>query len=321
MRTHAVVIEAPKRLSLDSVELTAAEETDVLVEVAWSGISSGTERLLWNGDMPSFPGMGYPLVPGYEAVGKVAEAGEKSGLAVGDMVFVPGARCFTDARSLFGGQAKRLVTHGGRVLKLENDAGEESVLMALAATARHALRDPQNAAGPLPDGPVLPDLIVGHGVLGRLLARIAVAEGGAPTVWETRASRRSGAEGYDVVDPAADDRRDYARILDASGDPSVLDHLIQRLAPGGEIVLAGFYAHSLSFAFPAAFMREARLRISAEWKPKDLEAVSGLVASGALSLAGLISHQHEAEQAEAAYRVAAEDGDCLKMILDWRSIA
>ena len=316
MRTHAVVIEAPKRLSLDSVELTAADETDVLVEVAWSGISSGTERLLWNGEMPSFPGMGYPLVPGYEAVGKVAEAGEKSGLAVGDMVFVPGARCFTDARSLFGGQAKRLVTHGGRVLKLKDDAGEESVLMALAATARHALRDPQNS-----DGPVLPDLIVGHGVLGRLLARIAVAEGGAPTVWETRASRRGGAEGYSVVDPAEDDRRDYGRILDASGDPAVLDLLIQRLAPGGEVVLAGFYAHSLSFAFPAAFMREARLRISAEWKPRDLEAVSGLAASGALSLSGLISHQSEAEEAERAYRVAAEDGDCLKMILDWRSIA
>jgi len=315
MRTNAVVIEAPKRLSLSTVELTGAEETDILVDVAWSGISSGTERLLWTGTMPSFPGMGYPLIPGYEAVGDVIEAGEKSGLKVGDRVFVPGARCFTDARSLFGGQAKRLVTHGARALKLQPDAGEEAALMALAATARHALRDPQTS-----DGPVLPDLIVGHGVLGRLLARIAVTEGGKPLVWETNAERRNGAEGYEVVDPEEDERRDYARVLDASGDPGVLDKVVQRLGFGGEVVLAGFYAHSLSFAFPAAFMREARLRIAAEWKPKDLEAVGALVASGALSLEGLISHHADASRAEEAYRVAAEDRDCLKMTLDWRSI-
>ncbi|MEJ2026281.1 MAG: alcohol dehydrogenase catalytic domain-containing protein, partial [Limibacillus sp.] len=181
MRTNAVVIEAPKRLSLSTVELTGAEETDILVDVAWSGISGGTERLLWSGTMPAFPGMGYPLIPGYEAVGEVLQAGEKSGLEPGDKVFVPGARCFTDARSLFGGQAKRLVTHGARALKLQADAGSEAVLMALAATARHALRDPQTS-----DGPVLPDLIVGHGVLGRLLARLTIAAGApAPVVWET----------------------------------------------------------------------------------------------------------------------------------------
>ena len=40
-------------------------------------------------------GMGYPLVPGYESVGRVRSAGERSGNArVGDRVFVPGARCF-----------------------------------------------------------------------------------------------------------------------------------------------------------------------------------------------------------------------------------
>ena len=83
MRTNAVVIEAPKRLSLSTVELTGAEETDILVDVAWSGISGGTERLLWSGTMPAFPGMGYPLIPGYEAVGEVLQAGEKSGLEPG----------------------------------------------------------------------------------------------------------------------------------------------------------------------------------------------------------------------------------------------
>ena len=65
-----------------------------MVDIAWSGISTGTEKLLWSGRMPEFPGMGYPLVPGYESVGRVCEAGASSGHQVGESVFVPGSNCF-----------------------------------------------------------------------------------------------------------------------------------------------------------------------------------------------------------------------------------
>ena len=89
MKSNAIVLERPEHLSLESLELTAPGDDDLLVEVDWSGISTGTERLLWNGRMPAFPGMGYPLVPGYESVGHVIHAGAKAGHAVGDTVFVP----------------------------------------------------------------------------------------------------------------------------------------------------------------------------------------------------------------------------------------
>ena len=42
--------------------------------------------------MPSFPGMGYPLVPGYEAIGEVVEAGNGSGLSDGETVLVQGEK-------------------------------------------------------------------------------------------------------------------------------------------------------------------------------------------------------------------------------------
>ncbi len=129
------------------------------------------------------------------------------------------------------------------------------MLLALAATAHHALA-----------GHALPELIVGHGVLGRLLARIALALGGTPLVWDNNPLRHAGAEGYSVVSAEADPRKDYRAIYDVSGDATLLDALIARLAPGGEITLAGFYEQPISFAFPPAFMREARLRIAAEWR-------------------------------------------------------
>ena len=306
----AVVLERPEQLVLSRLNLTDATDEDVTVDIEWSGISTGTERLLWSGRMPAFPGMGYPLVPGYESVGRVAKAGSQSGRQVGERVFVPGAKCFGDVRGLFGGAAAHVVLPGARTIPFAEDLAEQGVLLALAATAYHAHSM---------SGLTQPDLIIGHGVLGRMIARLAVVAGGTPTVWETNPARRDGAAGYTVVDPTTDARRDYHCICDVSGDSSLLDTLISRLAPGGEVVLAGFYDEPLSFIFPPAFMREARIRIAAQWLPSDLVAVKNLAESGRLSLDGLITHRADAMEADSAYRTAFGDPTCLKMILDWRS--
>ncbi|GAP34409.1 2-desacetyl-2-hydroxyethyl bacteriochlorophyllide A dehydrogenase BchC [Piscinibacter sakaiensis] len=312
-----MVLEQPRQLVLADLSLDRPGADDVVVDVDWSGISTGTERLLYDGRMPTFPGMGYPLVPGYESVGRVVEAGAGSGHRVGERVFVPGARCFGPVRGLFGGAASRLVVPGSRALAVDEGLGEQAVLLALAATAYHAV-----AGGGRRPAIVPPDLIVGHGVLGRLLARLAVAAGhGGFTVWERDASRRDGADGYAVVDPADDPRRDYHAIYDVSGDAGILDTLVQRLAPGGEIVLAGFYAERLGFDFAPAFMREAQIRCAAEWQRADLLAVNQLASEGRFSLDGLITHHADARSAAGAYRTAFEDTRCLKMVLDWRTAA
>lgn len=313
MQADVVLLDQPRQIGLKRVALDAPTPGDVVVAVDWSGISAGTERLLWSGRMPPFPGMGYPLVPGYEAVGRIVQASPEAEFQVGDRVFVPGAQCFGQVRGLFGAAASRLVVPVERVLALDGPygtvPGADAVLLALAATAQHAL-----AAG----GAVLPELIVGHGVLGRLLARLVVAAGGEPVVWERNAARTAGADGYAVVDPDADPRRDYRCIVDVSGDAGLLDTLIGRLARNGELVLAGFYPDRLGFAFPPAFMKEIRLRVSSEWARPDLIAVRDMVAAGRLSLGGLISHQRPAEDAAEAYHDAFENPDCVKMILDWR---
>ncbi|OQW73592.1 MAG: chlorophyll synthesis pathway protein BchC [Proteobacteria bacterium ST_bin13] len=308
METLAVILEAPETLSLRSMALNPMTAGDLLVEVAWSGISSGTEKLLWSGKMPAFPGMGYPLVPGYESVGRVVDAGAEARSRIGEWVFVPGANCYTHARGLFGGTARRVILPAARAMPVDESLGEAGILIALAATAYHAIA-----------GGAAPELIVGHGILGRLIARITVACGAPPpTVWETAAERRIGDFGYRVIDPSEDERKDYKTICDASGAGSILDSLISRLAKGGEIVLAGFY-DKLTFSFPPAFMREARLRISTEFVIDDLRATAKLVDSGALSLGGLVTHVRPAGEATEAYPAAFGDPECLKMVLDWRS--
>lgn len=313
MRALAVLMEAPETLAVRTISLHPLGEADVRVDVAWSGISTGTERLLWTGRMPPFPGMGYPLVPGYEAVGRIVETGPLARERLGEWVFVAGARCFRDAHGLFGAAAQTLIVPAARAMPVAESLGERGVLVALAATAYHML------AGAQP-----PELIIGHGVLGRLLARLTIACGApAPVVWETNAERRGGADGcgYAVVSPDDDDRRDYRAIYDVSGDVGIIDTLIARLARGGELVLGGFYHAPVAFTFPPAFQREARLRVAAEWQPADLDATLALIASRALDLSGLVTDVRPVRDAHAAYDTAFNDPRCLKMAIDWRDAA
>ena len=316
MNAAAIVFQQPCQLSVRSLPLRSPQPGDVEVQVEHSGISTGTERLLWDGSMPPFPGMGYPLVPGYETVGRVRRAPANSPLREGDRVFVPGSYSFEGVHNLFGGAGSRLVVPADRVVRLKEGVadGAAAVLLALAATAYHTV-----SYGGTRDPDTPPDLIVGHGVMGRLLARLTVAAGApAPVVWETQAARQGGADGYAVIHPDDDDRRDYRAVYDVSGDAAILDRVIPRLAKGGEVVLAGFYTQDLRFAYAPAFLREASIRVAAEWKRADLLAVTELVNTGRLSLDGLITHTESPLRAHGAYETAFGDPHCLKMVLDWR---
>ena len=314
MKAKAIVFEAPKSLSVRELELAPMGPRDLEVTVAFSGISTGTERLLWEGTMPPFPCLSYPLVPGYETVGTIAKMGaEVTGWTVGDSVFLPGSYAFQGVQNIFGGSGERLVVPHERAVKLDPAWGAKGVLLALAATAHHVFTVGRDNL-PL----AYPDLIIGHGIMGRLLARMVVAAGKpAPVVWETQAVRQKGALGYEVIHPDQDIRKDYRCICDVSGDASILNRVIPKMAAGGEVVLAGFYKQDLSFAYAPAFMREASIRVAAQWKKHDLDAVVAMFHDGSLPLEGLITHTEKAAHAQRAYEIAFGDPECLKMIVEW----
>jgi len=312
MDTNAIVFEKPGELGLRRVSLCRPGAGDVVVEASLSGISTGTEKLLFEGSMPYFPGLTYPLVPGYETLGSVVEAGPVSGHGVGDLVFVPGSNGFTDAAGLFGANAARLVVPGARCVSVSPALAPEAPLLALAATAHNAIKRANRA----------PSLVIGHGVLGRLIARIIIALGHeAPRVWETNPARRGGATSYDVIDPSLDDGPPYCAVIDASGDVRAIDAAVARLARQGELVLAGFYSQRVSFDFVPAFLREISLCVAAEFRPADMAAVLALHEAGVLSLDGLITHRAAPAQAQDAFRTAFSDPECLKMVIDWRMAA
>ena len=305
-----VVLRAPGDVAVREVVIAGQKSDDVLVRITHSAISSGTERLLWNGTMPAFPGLAYPLVPGYEAVGIVEATGPAGDLSVGDTVFVPGAQCHRAAAALFGASSSYLFTSPNRAVRTDPTWGPDATLLALAATAYHAIGV---ASRP-------PELVVGHGVLGRLIARVMGALGHPkPTVWERNPQRRA-SDTTSAIAEGDDDRTDYRSIMDVSGDASIIDRLVARSAKGGQIVLAGFYATPLGFSFAPAFMRETTIRIAAEFTRGDLSVVRDLVQAGTLDLSGLATHTLPFTEAANAYATAFGDPDCLKMILDWSDV-
>lgn len=312
MQAQAIIFDKPKAIRLGEVGLNDPTADSVVVASRFSGISTGTERLLWTGEIPPFPGMGYPLVPGYETVGEVVEAGASHKHLIGQTVFVPGSSSYKDVRGLFGGSADCLVVDAAKVVPIDAALGASGILMALAATAQHILGS---------DDKALPELIVGHGILGQLIARLIIARTGtSPNVWEVNEERRIGAVDYPVIAPE-DDTAHYNIIADASGDAEIIDQLLRHLQPNGEIVLGGFYSERVSFAFPMAFMRQMRLRVAAEWQAEDLNQVQALLDAGTLSFDGLISHQCAVSEnsIDKIYAQAFTDPACKKMVMSWEN--
>ena len=98
---------------------------------------------------------------------------------------------------------------------------------------RHALRRCEQT------GP--PELIVGHGVLGQLLARLTrIIHGTTPTVWERDPARRPAGLDYAVYDASQDPRHNYSVVCDVSGSADALNQMIARCKPGATVVMAGF---------------------------------------------------------------------------------
>ncbi len=171
------------------------------------------------------------------------------------------------------------MTPAARVTKIDAGLGAEGALLALAATARHALAEPGHAVARPDRGSW------GSGSPAGAPDRSPRAHPRRRCGRRTPGARR-GPIGYEVIHPDADPRRDYEAIFDASGDEGLIDALIGRLKKGGEVVLAGFYTAPISFGFTMAFLKEARLRVAAEWNAADMAATKGLIEQGALSHGG-----------------------------------
>ena len=122
MHASAVLIEGAKKLSLAEIGLKDPEAGDVVVRVQHSGISTGTEKLLWSGAMPPFPGLAIlwyqAMRPLVKSLMRLRAQATRSAI-----LFSFRASGFREAKGLFGGSASYLVTPADRVRKINPALG------------------------------------------------------------------------------------------------------------------------------------------------------------------------------------------------------
>jgi 3-hydroxyethyl bacteriochlorophyllide a dehydrogenase len=312
--TRAIVIPEPERLELREVQLTPPAAEDVAVRTLYTSISAGTERMLLAGRMPH-PMLAFPVIPGYETVGRVVGRGADVPPELeGQLVYVGGARCFEGVNPAWGGQAATVHADHRRVVPLDGVAPRLGVLLALAATALHGIDILGELAGKRM-------LVIGQGPVGQLAARIARSRSAWVAVADRTPARLARSAADLVINVAETPLADVIggpvdAVVEASGSMEALAGALPQLANEGAVLLLGYY-DELRLPYMPLFLKQARLLAAREWAPGDLGRCRDMLASGALDVSGLITHSFALEQFQEAYRVALHEPECLKLVVEW----
>ncbi|OMB98281.1 alcohol dehydrogenase [Mycobacterium sp. NS-7484] len=268
MSTHRAVHvqSAGGALELVAAESVAPEAGQVRVAVAACGVC-GTDRAIVNG---GFPGISWPLTPGHEIAGTIAEIGSAvSDFAVGDRVAIGwfGGHCgvcIPCRKGLFihcergqipslhypGGYAESVTVPANALARIPDELSfaEAAPMGCAGVTTYNALRHTRAVAGDLV-------AVLGVGGLGHLGVQFADAMG-FETVAIARGpdkeadARSLGARHY--IDSTAGDvsaaLRDLggaAVVLATVGNSQAMAETVGGLAPRGELVAIGVSADPL----------------------------------------------------------------------------
>ena len=251
---------APRTVELRRGNVSEPKPGQVLARAIASGVSQGTELLLYRGEGPSAfdpsldePGAAlYPRRYGYAWVGEVVTSSVD--LALGTRVFA-------------------LAPHGdmgaidaSRVRALPDDIPSERAV--LAANLETAITCVWDSGASIGDAVI----VIGAGVVGLLVTWIASSLGANVRVIEPSERRRAAAlelGASRASAPAAEAPVPKADIVfEASGDPSQLDCAILHAANEARIVVASFYGK-----------RSAPLALGSEFHRRRLTLRSSQVSS------------------------------------------
>lgn len=330
---------SPREVELRSSTAKPPSEGELRIESLVSGISHGSEMMVYRGEVPSeltldstLPTLrgtfSFPLKYGYASVGRIIDLGPSvEGFEAGDLVFAfnPHETCFTAPTDL--------------VLKLP--AGLDPRLGVFVANIETALNALLDAAPRLGDTVA----VIGQGVVGLLITQLARRAGAslilASDLYENR-RKLSESVGADLaIEPATENLAERVAsltggrgadiVFEASGQPRAIEDAVSVAAQEGRVVVVSWYG-----------TRRAQLALGSDFHRKRLTVKSSQVSSidpslgprwtiqrrrelavryaSELSLADMISHVFPFARAAEAYRLIDQrPSDVLQVVLENRS--
>jgi 2-desacetyl-2-hydroxyethyl bacteriochlorophyllide A dehydrogenase len=308
--------------------------TDARVRAIVSGLSAGSELLVYRGlapsdlppDLPTVEGdFRLPIKFGYASVGTVVEVGaEVDGLDIDDLVFAHHPH-----------QTEYVVPADFPVRLPKGIPVERGVFAANLETAATVVLD----AHPRLEEAVL---VVGQGIVGLLVTMLLKRAGARPIIAVDLHERRRDAALRAGADHAVDagealvpqvleltGGRGVDVAVEASGSPAALQSCVDTAAFGATVVVASWYGtRDVTLALGGAFHRR-RLRLvssqvstldptlSPRWsRERRTDMVRTLLTE--LPLEELISHRFPFTAAASAYELLeTKPEDCLQVVLGY----
>ena len=331
MSGHALYFTAPGEVTLQEMPVTSPAPGELVVETSVSGISAGSELLVYRGEAPS--GMiadetidtldgdlSFPLRYGYAAVGDVVEVGddlEEAWLDQTVFAFAPHGTHFSERPS--------------NVVRIPDDVSPA------AATLLPSVETATNFA--LDGAPRIGERVVvfGAGVIGlcttHLLSAFPLAE---LVVVDPIPERRALAEQFgsdvaiepDRIDATIDDwTGDGADLVyELSGDPETLDAAVAAAGYDGRVVVGSWYGtkraaldlggqfHRDRISIESSQVSTIAPELRGRWDT-DRRLQTAMAHLRELPVEELISRRIPFSDAPRAYRLLDDDAEHLLQVL------
>lgn len=342
VRARQAVITEPFKTSVREVELADPAPNQILIAAEYSAISAGTELAVYTGTHqwlkdPNLPDWKFPFRSGYSAAGRVLKVGKDfpGGFQEGDRVSYPGNHASAE-----------LLTVGHercRVWKMPDSLSFEKA--AVACISRYGMGASVRAGLTLGRS----GAVLGLGIIGQFSLRCMLAAGMSPVVgidavkMRRDAAKAAGAD--HVIDPTAGDTKQQLAaflgtkgaevVADATGVPAAIPTAMSLACDAGQVVVVGsprgiakdvnFYDDlhrryiEVSGAHGNMLFEPAHTRLAGAWDINKAQMwLLRQLASGRLSLAGLVTHTITPEQMGDAYEGLLKDKDnYLGVMMKW----
>lgn len=319
---RAVVIDRPGKLRVVPREPDAPGPGEALVRVAWAGIC-GSDRDLLDGDRPA-PYVRYPVIPGHEWSGTVADVGEGVDRALlGRRVVGEGFRSCLRCTACRRGDTNLCEADYDETGFTQPGAWADH--LTLPARLLHVLPDDADlraaallepaacVAAACLKANVLPGeraAVVGAGTLGLLATQLLAAVHPAElVVVHTRRDRaalaeRCGATALVTLDEVSSLAGRFDAVVEAAGTSGAARVATSAARRGGRVVLTGIAPTDADPPSPTELvLGELTVYTVFGAPPRAWSHAVRAFASGALRPAELVTHEFPLDEVAEAYRV------------------
>ncbi|KAI0340368.1 NADP+-dependent D-mannitol dehydrogenase [Trametopsis cervina] len=321
----AVYYSEARKFSVRQVPIPPYGDDEVLLKITACGIC-GTDSHVHEGEFIAR----FPLIPGHEVVGVIAEVGKNvKGFAKGDRCVADNTtscgHCFFCRRgevmlceeivsrgvNANGGFAEYCAFSVGKVYKIHNLSDEEATLVEPAACAIHGMDKLNPKVG-------IEALIIGAGPTGLILAQLLKLNGASRVVvaankgikTEVAQQLKAGDEyvELDRENPTAqweklkqDNPYGFDVVIEATGSPKIATEALDYVRRGGTLLIYGVYDHAAIVSWPPSKIFGHEITIQGSFAQSNCfpRAVAYLD-SGKINVKGIVTDVYKLDEYQKA---------------------